>query len=60
MMSWSKLRIGYRLATHTGPHQNSSKCDKRPDVSETSGVLFINKNCRVTLQKYLTKSLGFG
>lgn len=60
IMHWNKLRGRSRLATHTGPHQCSSKCDTRPDVSETAGVFIKNWSCRVTLQKYLTKSLGFG
>lgn len=59
-MRWNKLRRRSRLATYTGPHQYSSKCDTRPDVSETAGVLIKNSSYRVTLQKYLTKSLGFG
>lgn len=56
IMSWSKLLIGYRLATHKGLHQYSSKCDP----SEPSGMHTKNASCWVTLQKYLAKSLRAG
>lgn len=54
MMSWSKLFIGYRLATHKD--QYSLKCDP----SEISGMLTKSASCRLTLQNYLTKSLRVG
>lgn len=47
MVSWNKVLVGYRLATPKGLHQYSSKCDPRPDASETSGVLIKNASFRV-------------
>ena len=59
MMRGNTLLRGYRLPTHKGLYQDSSKCDPRLYVSEASGVI-NNASCWVTFQSYLTKSLGLG